>query len=134
MVEMDTGNHPFRNERNDDQVQGPHERDARQNLVNEIGGALAGTDARDKSAVLAHVVGDFARIKHDRNIEISEENNAEGVEHRIKRLTPSQPPEQVAEITAVAHAIADGLRQSQNRRREDYGHDAAGVYPQRQVS
>ncbi len=42
MIQVDAGNHPLGNERNDDQVQRAHQSDARQNFVDVIRCALAG--------------------------------------------------------------------------------------------
>src|SRR3984957_713775 len=133
MVEMDSGDHPLGNKRNDDQVKRAYQRDASQDFVDVIGGAFAGTDAGDKSAVLPHVVGNLVGIEDNRHIEVGKENNPYGIEECVKRLAPAQPVDQVAKGPVVAQAVSHGLRHSQDRGGEDYRHDAAGVDAQGQV-
>src|SRR3984957_7375273 len=116
MVQVNAGNHPLGNKRNDDQIKRAHQRDAGQDFIDEIRGALARTNAGNKSAILAHVVGDFARIEDDRDVEVSEEDNSYRIENRIERLAPTQPADEIPEIAIVAQTVADSLRQSQNRR------------------
>ena len=52
------------------------QRDARQDVVDEVRGARAGPDAGDEAAILAHVVGDVVRAEDDRDIEVGEEDDA----------------------------------------------------------
>src|SRR5579863_2062690 len=109
MVEMDSRDHPLRNERNNDQVQSAHQCNSSQNLIDVIGSALARPDARDKSAILPHVVGNLVGVEDDGDVEVGEENNSNGVQERVQRFTPAQPVNQVAKITVVAQAISHGL-------------------------
>src|SRR5581483_8752999 len=80
VVEMQTGDHPFRNNRNQDQVQRSHQGDAGQDLVDVIRGPGARTNAGDEPPVLTHVVGNFSRVEHDRHVEVCEEDDANGVQ------------------------------------------------------
>src|SRR5207302_5543671 len=51
MVEVNAGNHPLRNKRDEDEIKSTYQRDAIKDFVNVIGGALARTDAGNKAAV-----------------------------------------------------------------------------------
>ena len=83
---MKSGNHEFRNDRNQRQIQRTDQSDARQNVAHVLGSAFARPDARNESAVLPHVVCNFIRIENDRRIEIAEENDADDVQQVVQRL------------------------------------------------
>src|SRR5438270_10420602 len=87
---MDTSDHPLGNEGDDDQVQRTHQGDARQNVVDCVGGATAGANAGNKPAILAHVVGYFIRVEDNRHIEVGEEDDTHRVEKLVQGLAPSQ--------------------------------------------
>src|SRR5438105_12338877 len=128
MVEMDAGDHPFRNQRDDDQIQAADESDSCQNLVDVVGSAASRTNAGDKSAVLAHVVGDFVRIKYDGNIKVREKDDAQGVQQGVERLTPAQCIKHGLEVAIVLKEIsAEHAGESKDGGSEDHGHDAAGI-------
>ena len=57
------------------------ERDARQNPVDVLGGALVRADTRDEPARLLHVVGKIHRIQHDRGVKVREKDD----DQRIQR-------------------------------------------------
>src|SRR6266702_6511727 len=59
MVEVNSADQKLWNDRDDNEVESADQRDAREHVVDEVGGALAGADARNKAAVLSHVVGDI---------------------------------------------------------------------------
>src|SRR5690348_1379737 len=98
MVQVNTGDHPFGNERDDNQIQRAYQGDASQDFVNEVRSALSGTNAGNESTILTHVVGNFAGIEHDGNVEVGEEDNSDGIQERVERFAPAQPADQVAEI------------------------------------
>src|SRR5215475_2069197 len=107
MVEVNAGDHPFRNERNDNQIERTYQGDTGQYFIDEICCAATGADPGDKSAVLAHVVSDFARIEHDRNIEIREEDDADRVQQGVERFAPANGIEQRAEVAVIAQPVTD---------------------------
>src|SRR5579872_220937 len=133
MVEMDSCDHPLGDERNDDQVERAHQRDARQNFIDVISGAFARAYARNKSAVLPHIVGNLIGVEDDRHIEVGKENNSYGIEKCVKRFAPAQPMDQITKIAVVAQAVSHGLRHGQNRGGEDYRHHATGIDAQGQM-
>src|SRR5579871_1151136 len=134
VIQVNAGDHPLRNEGNDDQIQSADQRDAGQHFVDVVGGSPAGTNTRNKAAIFAHIVGDFARVEHDRYVEVGEEDDTHGIQNRVERLAPLDGIKQRTKITIGFHAVPNGLRQRKNRGGEDHRHDAAGVHAQRQVS
>src|SRR5262249_6204211 len=91
------------------------------------------TNTGNKPAIFAHVVGNFAGVKNNRNIEIGEENNADGVQQSVKRFSPAERSQQISKVAAVAQAVAESLWQSKNRRKGGHRHHAARVNAQRKV-
>src|SRR5580704_8746846 len=63
VVEVNAGNHPLRDEGDQDQVQGAYQGDARQNVVDVVGRSCAWPNARNESTVLPHVVGNLGRVE-----------------------------------------------------------------------
>src|SRR5437879_10193299 len=114
VVELNADDHPFWNERDHDQIQSADQRDTGQHFINEVGCPASGTNARNKPAVLAHVVGDFARIEHDGNVEVREENDADPIEHRVERFAPPDRVKEGPKVAVSPQAVADSLRQSKN--------------------
>src|SRR5215467_6880948 len=133
MLQVNTRDHPFRYEGDDDEVQGAHQRNPGQDVVNRICGAPAGANAGDKPSVLAHVVGNFVRIKDDGNVKVREKDDAHGVQKFVERLTPAQPVQNRSDYLVRVPGEKRGLGQGQDRGGEDNRHDAAGVHAQRQV-
>src|SRR5208282_6369466 len=68
VVQMNTADEQLRNDGDNDQVESAHQRDARQDVVDEVRSTLAGTNAGDKSAVLAHVVGNVVGTEDDGDV------------------------------------------------------------------
>src|SRR5437763_15046928 len=87
---MRAGDHELRDEGDKNQIQTADQRDASKDLVDVIGGAAAGADARNESAVLAHVVGDCAGIEDAGHVKIGEEDDAQAIEESVERLAGSQ--------------------------------------------
>ena len=132
---MNAGNHPFRNERDENEIQSADQRDAGENFVDEISGALAGADAGNKASVLAHVVRNLGRVKDNGNVKVRKEDDAQTIKQRVERLAPLESVHYRAKIAIVLqHAATNHGRESQYRRGEDDRHDSAGVHAERQVS
>src|SRR3954452_3411736 len=107
MVEVNASDHPFRNEGDDDQVQSANECNARQYFIDEVCSAASGTNTRDKSAVLTHIVRDFARIEHDRDVEVCEEDDPDGIQDGVKRFAPAEPADEISKVAAVAQSVTN---------------------------
>src|SRR6202035_363258 len=75
---------------NQNQVDSAHQGDAGKNVVDEVGGALAGADSGNERARLAEVVGDVIRLHHDGYVEVSKEDNAKHVEENVPRVAGGQ--------------------------------------------
>src|SRR5947209_443345 len=86
MVQVNTSDHPFRNKRDDDQVERSYQRDAGENLIDVIRSSLSGTDTWNKSPILPHVVGNFVGVEDNRHVEICEENNSDCIQQSVERL------------------------------------------------
>jgi hypothetical protein len=121
-LQFDAGDHDLRNQRQNRQIQAAHHRDLGQNLVHVVGGVLAGTNAGNESAVLAHVVRRFIGIENDGHVEEAEENDqtrtagstaagaADGFQHA------AQPPG----CSSRTGPVGERLREGQQRRGEDH--------------
>src|SRR5207302_1746174 len=59
--------------------------DAREHIVDVLGGALAGPDARDEAAVLLEVFRGLGRVEHDRGVEEGKEDDERDVENEEQR-------------------------------------------------
>src|SRR5205807_4828628 len=101
MVQVNAGNHPFRDERDDDQIQSAHQSDASEDLVDVIRGALPRANARNKAAVLPHVVRNLIRVEDNRHIKVGKKNDAHGVEKGVQGFAPAEPANQVAKIAII---------------------------------
>src|SRR5258708_2194029 len=88
VIQVDTNHQPFRNKRNDDEVQRANQCDSGQNLVDVVCRALARTNAGDEPAVLAHVVGNLVGVEDNGNIEVRKEDDGNRVENGVERLAP----------------------------------------------
>src|ERR1700733_1491366 len=133
MVQLDSSDHPLGDQRDQNQVERADQRDVRQHIVDEVGGALAGANARDKSAPLPHVVGDLVRVEHDRDVEVGKENDAQAIEQRVERLAPAHRVEDRANDFVVLEGSTHHLRQCQDGGGEDDRHDATSIDTQGQV-
>src|SRR5664279_5358891 len=120
------------NEGHNHEIEGADERDAREHVVDVVRGGLSGADAGDEAAVLAHVLGRVVRVEDDRNVEVTEEDDAERVEEVVERLPDGKL------LGDLLHEVAlergrDVLRELDDRNRENDRDDAARVHAQRQI-
>ena len=83
MIQMYPGDHPFRDERNNDQVQRTDQRNAGQDLINMIGGAPSRTNAGNESPVLSHVVRNFRWVEDNRAYIARTSNGRLGYVHML---------------------------------------------------
>src|SRR4051812_47937427 len=90
MVEVDTADNQLWDDRDNDQVQRTDKSNAGQHIVNEISRTLAGADAGNKAAVLAHIVGDVIGAEDNRDVEVSEKDDRHNVQQLVPGLTRSK--------------------------------------------
>src|SRR5882724_11930222 len=83
VIQVDAGQHELRNQRDHDQIQRAGECDAGEHVVDVVLGARTGTDTGDEAAVLAHVVGNVARIEDDTDVKVRKEDYAQRVHQRV---------------------------------------------------
>src|SRR2546430_6581467 len=131
MVQGNGGDHPFRDERDDDQVESSHQRDAGENLIDVIGSSLSGTDTRNESAVLPHVVSNFVGVENNRYVEVCEKDDSYCIQQSVERLAPAKGVHHRSEIAVVPQSVTYRLRQRQNGRGKDHGHHASCIYAKR---
>src|SRR5262249_30556328 len=103
-----------------------------QNIAHILGSAFPWSNARNKSAILPHVVCDFIRVENDRRIEIAEENDARQVQQVVQRLTNLDGINKRSQILVLADN-SRRLGEGQNRRCENHRYHTAGIDAQRKV-
>src|SRR5438477_4466839 len=132
MVHVHAGDQDLRQDADGGEIDRADERDARQHAVDVVGGLPARADAWDEAAVFAHVIGRVDRIEDDRRVEVTEEDDADDLQHVVERLADADLIADGLHPRRLDHG-GDGLRDDQDRRREDDRDDARGVDAERQV-
>src|SRR5580658_2602668 len=69
MLQMNAGDHPFRKQTDNGEVDAADKRQARQNAIDVLGCVTSGPDPRNESAILPHVVGKLGGIENNAHIE-----------------------------------------------------------------
>ena len=134
MLQMDTGNHPFRQQTNNRQVHSAHERQPRQNPVDVVRSIAARPDARNKPAVLPHVVRQLRGIKNNSHVEKGEKDNQRHVDQSVERLAPLDRVRKLGKRRRLGgEKQRQSLRERQQRARENRRNHSAGIDPQRQI-
>src|SRR5207237_10329410 len=82
---LEAGKPKLRQDGDHRQVNGPYQRDARQNRVDVLRSALARPDAWNEPSVLTHVLRDVIRVEDDRRVEIREKDDPRHVEQVVQR-------------------------------------------------
>ncbi|CAN3968136.1 TnpV protein, partial [Dysosmobacter welbionis] len=72
-----------RADRHDAQINGAEQGDLAQDFLDEVHSGLAGTESRDKAALLLQVVGDLHRIELDGGVEIAETDDHDEIHDHI---------------------------------------------------
>src|SRR6266568_371081 len=138
IVEVNTCNHPFWDQRNDDQVKRAYQGNTGEHIVDVVAGANSGTNARNKPTILLHVVADVFWIKDNRHIEVSKKEDTDRIQERVQRFAPSQSlaesRKERTKVAVVLQRISNGLRKRQHGAGENDRHNAARVDAQRKVS
>src|SRR5215471_9538987 len=112
VVQVNTGNHPLRQQADQGEIDRADERQPLQNAADVLAGISSGTNAGDKTAVLAHVVGEFGRIENDADVEKCEQQNQRNVEERVQRLSPFY---RICEIFDKCSAAAQNQAKSRRK-------------------
>src|SRR5579884_2166589 len=92
VVQPQTRKHDFRDDSDQSKVEAAHPCNLRKNFIQMIRCPLAGTNAGNKTSLLANIIRDFIRVINDRKIKVREENDEYNVTERIKGLAPSKGP------------------------------------------
>src|SRR6202522_3806953 len=95
MLQMDTGNHPFRQQTNNRQVHAAHERHPRKYPVDVVESVAARPDPRKNPAVLPHVVRQLRGIKNNSHVEKGKKDNQRHIDQSVERLPP---PDRVRKV------------------------------------
>src|SRR5207302_2515341 len=75
MVEMDTRDHPFRQQTDGRQIDAAHKRQPAEDAIDVLRGISPRTYAGNKSTVLAHVVREFGGVENDAHVKEGEDND-----------------------------------------------------------
>ena len=110
--------------RDEYQEQGSYDRYLADDLGDELGSRLSGSDTRDHSGVLPQVIGDLNGIILNRNVEIVERYDQQGVERRITSAAGSEPAEECSPASGDVEHILDSRGYAQQRRGKDDRHNA----------
>src|SRR5215467_3091223 len=100
-MEVDGADQHRRDDGDDDEVERSDEGDAGEDVIDEVCRALAGTDAGNEAAVLAHVVGDVIGTEDDGDIEVGEEDDRCDVEDLVPGLAGGKVAQDRAEEGGV---------------------------------
>src|SRR5262249_47440251 len=134
VVEMDAGQHPLRQQTNQREINRADEREPLQNLADILAGVTARTNARNKTALLAHVVREFSRIEHDADVEERECKNHRHVQYVVSWFTKTDLLyECIHKRPAMVQDQGDGRWKREQRASENRRNDAAGINAQGQV-
>src|SRR2546428_7485399 len=101
MVQVNAGDHPLRNKRDDDQIKRSHQRDSRQNLVDVIGCPRAGANTGKKSVILPHGVRNLVGVEDYGIVEVCEKDDPIRVSKRAERSAPTPCMNQVTYVAAI---------------------------------
>src|SRR5712664_4925170 len=97
VIQVNTGDQPFRQQTNQAEINGADKGQPLQNLADVLGGGAARPDARNESAILAHVVGELRRIENDSDVEEREQNDHQNVDQVVQRLAKADSPHSVSD-------------------------------------
>src|SRR6266481_7624076 len=86
VIQMDAGDQPFRQQTNQRQIDRADKGQALQDLADVLAGGASRPDARNETAILAHVVRELGRIEDDADVEKREQNDQDDVNQVIERL------------------------------------------------
>src|SRR5882762_9075833 len=84
------GNQNLGDKADNREVDRAQHRDARKYVIDVFGGALAGTNARNETAMLFEIVGGLGRVEHDRGIEKREEHDQRQIEKQEQRAAVAE--------------------------------------------
>src|SRR5713226_1284685 len=134
MIQMDSGNQPFRQQTNQREIDGADEGQALQDLADVLAGGASRPDARNEPAVLAHVVRELGRIEDDADVEEREQNDQDDVNQVVKRLAEGDNLAEILDerVPGAEHQRRRGGK-GQQRACKNRRNDAAGIDAQRQV-
>src|SRR6266851_5671498 len=131
---MDAGDQPFRQQTNQREIDRADEGQTLQNLADMFAGGASRPDARNETAILAHVVRELGRVEDDADIEEREQNDQDDVNQVIERLAEGDNLAEIFDerVLGAEHQHRRGGKRQQ-RTRENRRDDAAGIDAQRQV-
>src|SRR5579863_3876547 len=134
VLQMNTGNHPFRKQADDGEIHASHKRQARENSIDVLRRIPPRADTGNEAAILPHVVRQFRGIENDAHVKESKENNQRHIHQCVERLAPAnRGGEFLKERRLALKNQRQRLRERQQRARENRRNHAAGIHAQRQV-
>src|SRR5260370_24857953 len=91
MVEVDTSDHPLRQQADQREIHRADKCQPLQNLAYVLRRGASRPDAWNEPAVLAHVIGELRRVYTDSNVEEREEENQRDIYDAIDGRSPTPP-------------------------------------------
>src|SRR5689334_23120115 len=110
---MEANEQKFRNDGNKRQIERADKRNSSQDGIDIFRGSLSGTNSRNKSAVLPHVVRNFVGIENDRRVEVTKKDDTDNVQQVVDRLPDPQGRGNRLQIVILGNKTK-GLGESQN--------------------
>src|SRR5262249_37036650 len=141
-LELKSLQQKLRQQSNQRQIGCAHSCKTRQDLIQVIRGSLARSNARNKRAVFAQVIGYFVGVEDDRNVEERKENDCRRVDQVMQRMSlaanlnrkPTQPSFETSRLSRIGSDKTENrLWKRKNRRRKDHRDHAAHVHLERHV-
>src|ERR1700690_332013 len=120
VLEMDSDNHPLRQQADNRKIEPANERQPGENPVNVVGGISPRTYSGNEAAVLAHVVCQLGGIKNNSHIKKREENNQKNIDDGVERLAPAHGFREALQVRRLAGKHErQRLRKREQRAREN---------------
>src|SRR5271163_3426778 len=119
MLQVNPGNHPFRQQANYRQIHAAHKREPRQNPVDVLRRVPPRTNPRHEPAVLPHVVRQLRGIKNNAHVEKCKKYDQRHIDQGVQRLAPLDHVRELPEGRGlVRKKQRQSLRKSQQRTSE----------------
>src|ERR1700735_4390978 len=120
VLQVNAGDHPFRQQTNDGQINSAHKRQARQNAIYIFRCVPSRTNSGYKPAILAHVVRKLRRIKNDAHVKKCEKDDERHINQGVERLAPLDRIRQLSKKRRLAlKEQSQSLRKGQQRTRKN---------------
>src|SRR5690606_16745859 len=128
--DAETYDQKLRHQAHSGDVQRTEQRQTTQHTINIIGGLNAWTDTRNKGSGFLQDVGHVSRVKHQRRVEVAEENDTGSKQDNVQRLTGSQSHTDILQpghFLALTKPLTQRCREQQEAGRENSRNNAGHI-------